>query len=1113
MLSVTVDLSKNLFTEGKATSTLAGFEHVTGSGANDTLTGTAGVNKIEGMDGADTIEGLAGADILDGGGAHIMFGTARRDTVVYAQSNAAVTVNLKTSTVDGGHGTGDTIKNFENVTGSAFNDILTGDDGNNVIEGGLGNDLLDGGDDEDGGWSDTISFASATASVKFSLELQGQEQKTGGAGNDKATNFESIVGGKGNDILDGDSGSNSIDGGAGNDVIRGGAGSDILAGGIGIDTLSYANSNSSDGVNVDLMNQGTVDASGNINFDAKGMSEGDAGGDTAYGFENIIGTEHFDQLYGDDFANTIFGGDDGDYITGRGGNDILDGGGGVFNIVFYSYLTNTQHITVTLGAATASLGTAKTTTSGVAGDIDSIQNFYGIYGGAGNDVLTGNSTTNELNGDAGNDRLFGLGDGDQLDGGGGNDYLDGGISNDQLKGSAGDDFLIGGVGSGTTLGDWLDGGADNDTASYQTSALGVTVNLFADTAEGGDANKDELDNIENLVGSARADILTGDGNDNVIEGGLGDDTLDGKGGNDTISYASATAAVTFSLALQGVDQLTGGGGKDKASGFENILGGAGADKLTGDGKDNILNGGAGNDILTGGDGTDIYISGAGADKITDGSFDGKGDIVYLSGADGVGDTYDLGADSNDLMEFKGTTSVTLSIFTAASIEVLNANGLGIVGTTAADKIDLSAFTTVNGLGTIDGLAGNDTIIGTLKADTILGGLGNDILKGGDEADTLNGGAGVDNIDGGTGNDIIEISGVEAQTDIINGGADTDTIKVNGLAAVTLASFNASNSIEQWVGNNQAVLGTAGNDVLDFSGLTAVSGILHIDGGSGNDTITGTLESDVILGGAGNDIIQGGVDADEMHGGLGVDTLSYASDTIGVKVALDDAGAIVNAQDGDADGDTGTGFENIRGGSGNDFLAGNKLANTLEGGGGDDWLHGGAGSGNDVYDGGSHTAAGDTVSFDGISVAVTVNLANTAAQAVGVGLGLDKFIGIENIIGTNQGDKITGDANNNRITGGAGNDLLDGGLGNDTFYYEGAVGQDQISNFQGGAGAGDVIEIDAGLTTGFNDYAEFQAAWLEIPSVGVIINLDGGEAIVLLNRTAAQLHEDDFILRF
>lgn len=42
----------------------------------------------------------------------------------------------------GGAGT-DTFVNFENLTGSAFNDTLTGDDGANILTGGNGNDLLD----------------------------------------------------------------------------------------------------------------------------------------------------------------------------------------------------------------------------------------------------------------------------------------------------------------------------------------------------------------------------------------------------------------------------------------------------------------------------------------------------------------------------------------------------------------------------------------------------------------------------------------------------------------------------------------------------------------------------------------------------------------------------------------------------------------------------------------------------------------------------------------------------------------------------------------------------------------------------------------------------------
>jgi Ca2+-binding RTX toxin-like protein len=247
-------------------------------------------------------------------------------------------------------------------------------------------------------------------------------------------------------------------------------------------------------------------------------------------------------------------------------------------------------------------------------------------------------------------------------------------------------------------------------------------------------------------------------------------------GIDTLSYAGATASVTYDLTKQGTLVVTGGGGKDTASGFENLTGGAGADKLTGDGKDNILSGGAGNDILDGGDGEDIYISGAGADKITDSGIDGKGDRVFLSGADGVGDTYDLGATANDAMEFKGDTAITLSKFSAASIEHLNANGFNVVGTTAADNINFSAFTSVINLGTIDGLAGNDILTGSLNADTILGGIGNDILDGKAGADHLHGGLGIDTLTGGADADTFHIKwgeGADKITDFVSGADEIE----------------------------------------------------------------------------------------------------------------------------------------------------------------------------------------------------------------------------------------------------------------------------------------------------------------------------------------------------
>ena len=52
-------------------------------------------------------------------------------------------------------------------------------------------------------------------------------------------------------------------------------------------------------------------------------------------------------------------------------------------------------------------------------------------------------------------------------------------------------------------------------------------------------------------------------------------------------------------------------------------------------------------------------------------------------------------------------------------------------------------------------------------------------------------------------------------------------------------------------------GLAGNDTVDASALAAGVIGLTIDGGSGNDTITGSGSSDVLIGGDGNDVVTGG----------------------------------------------------------------------------------------------------------------------------------------------------------------------------------------------------------------------------------------------------------------
>jgi hypothetical protein len=102
----------------------------------------------------------------------------------------------------------DTLTNFQNLTGSAYNDILEGDAGNNVLDGWTG--------------TNTVSYAHATAGVTVNLALQGQAQNTGGAGTDTLYNFQALVGSSYNDTLEG-----------------GGSASSTLTGGLGADTFVY----------------------------------------------------------------------------------------------------------------------------------------------------------------------------------------------------------------------------------------------------------------------------------------------------------------------------------------------------------------------------------------------------------------------------------------------------------------------------------------------------------------------------------------------------------------------------------------------------------------------------------------------------------------------------------------------------------------------------------------------------------------------------------------------------------------------------------------------------------------------------------------------------------
>lgn len=108
---------------------------------------------------------------------------------------------------------------------------------------------------------------------------------------------------------------------------------------------------------------------------------------------------------------------------------------------------------------------------------------------------------------------------------------------------------------------------------------------------------------------------------------------------------------------------------------------------------------------------------------------------------------------------------------------------------------------------------------------------------------------------------------------------------------------------------------------------------------------------------------------------------------------------------------------IHGLDGLDDLAGGDGDDSLYGDGGDDYLEGGAG--NDVLDGGDGV---DLVGYyaDGFGAA-TVDLTNTGWQDTG--RGFDKLIGIENLLGTQYGDTLTGNDQDNRIDPRAGFNIV------------------------------------------------------------------------------------------
>jgi len=283
------------------------------------------------------------------------------------------------------------------------------------------------------------------------------------------------------------------------------------------------------------------------------------------------------------------------------------------------------------------------------------------FGGAGRDVITGNTAGNLLDGGNGNDTLAGQNGNDQISGGNGNDLLLGGNGNDTLIGSFGTDTMDGGTGNDVyyyeNLGDViLEEGID--AADRILSAISATISLIDVDIE--NMTLTGVNNI-NGVGSDIANEIVGNSGNNALSGGLGNDNLNGSDGNDNVN------------GNEGDDTVSGGNGNDTVNGQtgnDRLDGGAGNDTLAGAGGDDSLTGGAGVDRLDGGADNDrlnggtegdtfVFVGNWGVDVVTDFGIAVAGEVIDLITAIGITDFADLSA--NHMAQVGGNTVITSGI--------------------------------------------------------------------------------------------------------------------------------------------------------------------------------------------------------------------------------------------------------------------------------------------------------------------------------------------------------------------------------------------------------------------------------------------------------------------
>ena len=653
-----------------------------------------------------------------------------------------------------------------------------------------------------------------------------------------------------------------------------------------------------------------------------------------------------------------------------------------------------------------------------------------VFGQAGNDQIS----LDEANGALPAANLFG---------GAGNDTLTGGSGNDSLFGDAGNDILLGKGGI-----DQLFGGDGNDTLT------------------GGTGN----DSVFGQAGDDRMIWNPGEGTD-FNEGGAGNDTVEVNGGNGAEKFTvtpngtrvrfDRTDPAPFSIDIGTTENLVlnANGGDDSFTGSNGL---ASLIHLT-------VDGGAGNDTLTGGDGNDCLSAATATTRSM-----AVAATTWHRWAPAT-------THSSGILAMAATRS-------RAKMATIRCNSTAPMSTNAsicrqtAIACDCSAMlvmsrwtrTTSSKLTSLT-LGGSDSVTVNDLSSTDVAQVNIDL---GSPAGT------------GTGDG-------QADTVIVNGTARADNVHITGSGTsfsvtglkslITVAGSEAAN-------DQLALNSLAGDDVVSAVALPVGVVKLNVDGGTGNDTITGSDGSDLLNGGDGNDTIIGGRGSDVAFLGAGNDTFIWnpgdGSDTVEGQCGNDVM--IFNGANVDENFDISANGTRVKLSRdiGNVTMDLNGLEqinlNTL---GGADKINVGDLTGTGVAQLNIDLAspAGSAVA-DGAADAVTVNGTNgndsikVASSSSGVSIsGLPATVTIKgsdaaldqltvnanngddrvdasalqaNVIGLtiNGGagaDILTGSQGNDLVVGGTGNDIAFLGAGDDTFVWNPGDGSDTVEG-QGGA---------------------------------------------------------------